>query len=82
MCFCASLPPARRAVNNANQAGIVGYTLFTAGWRYLTRLGGRPATLQLNIENLGDKHYWSAAGSNQIAVGLGRTAMLSTTIDF
>lgn len=73
---------ARRAVNNADQAWIGGYTLFTAGWRYRTQIDGRPVSLQLNIENLGDKHYWSAAGSNQLAVGLGRTAMLSTVVDF
>jgi iron complex outermembrane receptor protein len=73
---------ARRAINNADQAWIGGYTLFTAGWRYRTRIDGRPVLFQLNVDNLADKHYWSAAGSNQLAVGLGRTAMLSTTVDF
>lgn len=73
---------ASRPINNQDQAWIGGYTLFTAGTRYRTTVMGKDVTLQLNIENLGGKHYWSAAGSSQLAVGLGRTAMLSSTVDF
>ncbi|MEJ0002837.1 MAG: TonB-dependent siderophore receptor [Pararobbsia sp.] len=71
-----------RAVNNLNQASIGGYTLLTAGVRYTTRLLGKQATLQANLENATNKRYWSAAGSNQIGFGLARTLELSSTIEF
>jgi iron complex outermembrane recepter protein len=71
-----------RAVNNANQAWIGGYTVFTAGVRYETRVRGKRVSVQANLENATNKRYWSAAGSNQIAVGLGRTLELSSTVDF
>ncbi|NIE64739.1 TonB-dependent siderophore receptor [Burkholderia sp. Ax-1719] len=71
-----------RAVNGANQAWIGGYTIFTAGLRYETRVHGKRVSVQANLENATNKRYWSAAGSNQIAVGLGRTVELSSTIDF
>jgi iron complex outermembrane receptor protein len=73
---------ASRPINNYDQAWIGGYTLFTAGSRYRLQVAGKDVVLQLNIENLGNKKYWSAAGSSQLAVGLGRTAMLGSTIDF
>lgn len=71
-----------RAVNAANQASIGGYTLFSAGARYATRLFGKHATFQANLENATNKRYWSAAGSNQMGVGLARTLALSSTVAF
>lgn len=72
---------ASRPINDQDQAWIGGYTLFSAGSRYRTVLSGKPVTFQLNLENLGNKRYWSAAGSNLLSVGLGRTAMVSATLD-
>lgn len=71
-----------REVNPANQASIGGYTLFSAGARYATRLLGKRATFQANLENATNKRYWSAAGSNQMGVGLARTLALSSTVEF
>jgi iron complex outermembrane receptor protein len=72
----------RRAVNNENQAFIPGYTLFTAGARYVTKLMGYQTSFQLNVENLGDKTYWSATGGNLLASGLPRTVKFAAKIDF
>ncbi len=71
-----------RAVNPLNQGFIDGYALFTAGARYTTKLGGTRATLQLNVENLGDKRYWSATGTGNLAVGLPRTTKLTARFEF
>jgi len=60
-------------VNDLDQASIGGYTLLTAGLRYTTRIFCKRATIQANLENATNKRYWSAVGSNQIGVGLGRT---------
>ncbi|MGF6573717.1 iron complex outermembrane receptor protein [Paraburkholderia sp. GAS333] len=72
----------QRPINDANQAFIPGYTLFSAGARYETHLFGRNATFQLNIENAFDKHYWASAGSSQLGIGLERTISLTSTFDF
>ena len=71
-----------RPINDANQAFIGGYTLFTAGARYQTHIGGKKATFQLNIDNATNKHYWASAGSSQLGIGLDRTISLTSTIDF
>ena len=71
-----------RPVNDADQAFIGSYTLISAGMRYSTRIFGRRASFQANLENAANRRYWSAAGSNQLAVGLGRTLELSSTFDF
>lgn len=72
---------ARRAVNDEDQAWIGGYTLFTLGAGYRLQLHSHTASVRLNIDNLANKHYWSAVGSSQMAVGLGRTAMLDVGMD-
>lgn len=73
---------ASRPIDDQNRASIPGYTTFVAGAAYATRFGAVPATFKLNVENLTDKRYWSAAGSGQLAVGLPRVATLSATFDF
>ncbi|QGZ65945.1 TonB-dependent siderophore receptor [Paraburkholderia acidisoli] len=71
-----------RPINDANQAYIPGYTLFTAGARYDTQLFGKHASFQLNVENAFNKHYWASAGSSQLGIGLERTFILTSTFDF
>ncbi|HBK46599.1 MAG TPA: TonB-dependent siderophore receptor [Xanthomonadaceae bacterium] len=73
---------ASRPIDDQNRASIPGYTTYIAGAAYATRLHGVPTTFKLNVENLGDKRYWSAAGSGQLAVGLPRTINFSSTFDF
>lgn len=71
-----------RPINALNQAYIAGYTTYTAGLRYATTVLGKNTTFRLNVDNLTDKRYWSAAGSGQLAVGLPRTVTLSSIIEF
>lgn len=73
---------ARRPVNDLDQAWIGGYTLFTAGIGYAFHWKGHAVRLRLNGDNLGGKRYWSAAGSNQLAVGLGRSGMFDVRYAF
>lgn len=72
----------KRPVNNLNQAWLPGYTLFSLGARYATKLAGHPTSFQLNVENAGDKAYWSAAGSNYLSVGVPRTLSFMTRMEF
>ncbi|WP_081765011.1 TonB-dependent siderophore receptor [Robbsia andropogonis] len=71
-----------RPINDANQAFIGGYTLFSAGARYETTLFRKHASFQLNVDNASNKHYWASAGSSQLGIGLERTITLTSTIDF
>jgi iron complex outermembrane receptor protein len=73
----------KRPVDTANLWKLDPVTLFDAGARYVTELGGFPVTVRLNIENIADKAYWvSAAASNAIIQGAPRTLKLGTQIDF
>lgn len=71
-----------RAVNNQNQAFIGGYTTYTAGARYVTKVGGEQTTFQLVVDNLTDKNYWSTAGNGFLGVGAPRTVKASVKVDF
>ena len=72
----------KRPVNNLNQAWLPGYSLFSLGLRYATKFSGHPTSFQLNVENAGDKAYWSAAGSNYLSVGVPRTVSFMTRVEF
>jgi iron complex outermembrane receptor protein len=70
-----------RAVNNANQAFIPGYTTLALGARYAIRVGGRNASLQANLENATDKDFWNTAGNGFLGVGAPRTLKLTAKIE-
>jgi iron complex outermembrane receptor protein len=70
-----------RAVNALNDGFVDGYTSYSASARYsfdAPGLGG--LTLQLNVDNLTDKRYWSTAGNNLLGVGLPRQVKLTARI--
>jgi iron complex outermembrane receptor protein len=70
----------RRPVNDLDQAFLGGVTLFTVGGRYITQTLGKRTTWQVNVENLGDKQYWAAAGT-RLAAGAPRTIKLTMKVD-
>lgn len=71
----------RRPIDDLNQGFIPGYTIYAAGVRYVTQVMGKRTTWQLNIDNLADKRYWSAAGT-RLAVGTPRTLRAGLKVDF
>ncbi|MGJ7493397.1 TonB-dependent siderophore receptor [Variovorax sp. ZT4R33] len=71
----------RRPIDDLNQGFIPGTTIFAAGARYVTQLMGKRTTWQVNVDNLGDKRYWSAAGT-RLAVGTPRTIRTALKVDF
>jgi len=65
--------------NNALNTDVVpAYTLFDAGLRYTTRVGGYPTTFNLMVQNIADKVYWS----NTSALGDPRTFSLTVRTAF
>ena len=45
------------------------------GARYVTRLAGRPVTLQANRDNAADRNYWATAGNGLLGASLPRVGM-------
>lgn len=72
----------KTAVDAANTLHISGWNRFDAGARYATRLGGKPVTFRMNVENLFDKDYWGTSTAGYLFVGSPRTLSLSASIDF
>lgn len=73
---------AKAAVDAANTLHIPGWSRFDAGARYTTRIGDKPVTFRLNVENFFDKKYWGTATAGYLFVGSPRTVSLSGTIEF
>lgn len=71
-----------RPVNNANQAYIGGYTTYSLGARYTTKVAGKRTTFQAVLDNVTDKNYWSTAGNGFIGVGSPRTLKVAAKVDF
>ncbi len=70
------------AVDAANTLHVPRWNRFDAGARYATRIGGKPVTFRMNVENLFDKNYWGTSAEGYLFVGSPRTVSLSASIDF
>jgi iron complex outermembrane receptor protein len=71
----------KRPVNNANDAFVGAYTVYSVGTRYRTKLAGYDTTLQANIDNLTDRDYWATAGNGLLGTGAPRTLRVGAKID-
>ena len=73
-----------RAGNNANDYWMSSYTVADAFLRWEYPLLGQKVRLQLNVDNLFDKHYYPSSTGSQLQVNVGepRTARLSASVTF
>jgi iron complex outermembrane receptor protein len=55
-----------RPIDDANTAYTSAYNAVDAGVRYSRSLRGVAATWRLNVNNIGDTHYWSTLGPGNI----------------
>ena len=71
-----------RPLGPMEQGWLPGYTVHSAGLRYSTLIpGDHKLTLQLNVDNLTNKEYWSG-GNSYLAVGLPRTTSFLARLDW
>jgi iron complex outermembrane recepter protein len=56
----------RRPIDDANTAYTPSYSVVDVGLRYAHALLGTVATWRLNVNNIGDAHYWSTLGPGNI----------------
>ena len=71
-----------RAIDQFNQAFIPGYRLFDLGAAYAAMLDGHQTTFRLTGQNVANKRYFAATGSNYIAQGPPRMVKFSVTTRF
>jgi iron complex outermembrane receptor protein len=71
-----------RPVNNENQAFVGGYTTFSLGARYATRIAGNRTIFQAVLDNAAGRDYWSTAGNGLLGVGTPRTLKLVAKMEF
>jgi iron complex outermembrane receptor protein len=71
----------KRPLDNLDINYVPAYTVLAAGVRYRTTLAGKPTSFQVNVDNLADKRYWSAANSGYIAEGTPRTISFFAKVD-
>jgi iron complex outermembrane receptor protein len=69
--------------DNANTQQIPGWVRFDLGARYTFEVRGKPVTIRGNIFNVANTGYWAAANPTYgLSLGMPRTFLLSTSIDF
>jgi iron complex outermembrane receptor protein len=73
-----------RTGDNADNFRLSSYTLVDAFVRWEYPLLGHRTSLQLNLDNIFDKHYYPSTTGSQLNVSVGepRTARLSASVEF
>lgn len=73
-----------RAANAANDFWLSSYTVADAFLRWESPVLGHKTSLQLNVDNLFDKHYYPSSTGSEVQVNVGepRTARLSASVTF
>jgi iron complex outermembrane receptor protein len=71
-----------QAINNADQAFIPAYTVYTLGAGYATRIDGHRTAFSVNVNNLTNDRHYSAAGNGLLIVGAARSIRFSARMDF
>ncbi len=70
-----------RFVNNQEQATIPGYTLYTMGVGYITRVYGKRLAIQVNADNLANKRYWNSVQTGTYGIGMDRSIKFNVRFD-
>jgi TonB-dependent siderophore receptor len=71
-----------RFVNPQDQGTIPGYTLYSAGVGYATKIAGHRTSIQLNVDNLANKRYWNSAQQGTFGTGMDRSVKFNGKFDF
>jgi iron complex outermembrane receptor protein len=72
----------KRPVNPQNQGYIPGYTIYSLGASYATRIGGKHVDFKLAVDNLFNKRYWNSVQTGTLGTGMDRSVKAVARIDF
>ena len=70
-----------QTANSAGNWTVPAVTLGNAGAAYRTAFDGHPVTLRVEVNNIANRAYWYAAGSNALQIGAPRTVSLNARFD-
>jgi iron complex outermembrane receptor protein len=72
----------RRFVNPQDQGTITGYTLYSAGIGYATRIEKVRTVFLLSADNIANLRYWNSVQTGTYGTGMDRSFKASAKIDF
>ncbi|MGF6851471.1 TonB-dependent siderophore receptor [Paraburkholderia sp. CI3] len=72
----------KRPVNPQNQGFIPGYTVYSLGAGYATRIAGKRVDLRVSVDNLFNKRYWNSVQTGTLGTGMDRSVRMAAKIDF
>jgi len=72
----------RRFVNPQDQGAIPGYTLYSAGIGYATRIQKVRSSFQLSVDNIANLRYWNSVQTGTYGTGMDRSFKASAKFDF
>jgi iron complex outermembrane receptor protein len=72
----------RRFVNPQDQGTIPGYTLYSAGIGYTTRMQGVRTVFQVSADNIANLRYWNSVQTGTYGTGMDRSFKASAKVDF
>ncbi|AXF25910.1 TonB-dependent siderophore receptor [Burkholderia pyrrocinia] len=72
----------KRPVNPQNQGYIPGYTIYSLGASYTTRIAGKHVDFRLAVDNLFNKRYWNSVQTGTLGTGMDRSVKAVAKIDF
>ena len=73
---------AERFVNPQDQGTIPGYTLYSIGAGYATKVAGHRTTFQLSVDNVANLRYWNSAQQGSFGTGMDRSIKINAKYDF
>ncbi|MBB5448096.1 MULTISPECIES: TonB-dependent siderophore receptor [unclassified Paraburkholderia] len=72
----------KRPVNPQNQGYIPGYTIYSLGASYATRIAGKHVDIRVAVDNLFNKRYWNSVQTGTLGTGMDRSVRMVAKIDF
>ena len=78
----AAVQSALRTLDTGNTQTMPSWTRFDLGASYATRIGGMPASVLLNVENVADKSYWASAQGGILTMADPLTVKLGVRLSF
>ena len=72
----------KRPVNPQDQGYIPGYTIYSLGASYATRIAGKHVDIRVAVDNLFNKRYWNSVQTGTLGTGMDRSVKMVAKIDF
>ncbi|CAM4030939.1 TonB-dependent receptor [Roseateles saccharophilus] len=72
----------KRPLNAQDQGYLPGYALYDLGASYATRIGGKPASFNVSVDNVANRRYWNSIGTGTLGIGMDRSIKFSGKFDF